>query len=102
MTPDDTAAEEAVKAFESKFKSKTGHKWSGNQSSYPGGAAGKYTVIYESFKGGQEKKLEAAVQSGSVLQAPKYAEPEVGAIFKHFLNETAASARQTDGRACRR
>jgi len=43
---------------------------------------------------GQEKKLEAAVQSGSVLQAPKFAEPKVAVKFKHFERDSSQRERE--------
>eukprot|EP01052_Picozoa_sp_SAG31_P008711 SAG31_NODE_443_length_15645_cov_51.693169_10_plen_168_part_00 len=50
----------AIKLFEAKFKSKTGHKWAGAKESYPGGAAKKYTVIVEKHSNESAAKLEAA------------------------------------------
>ena len=80
-------AASAVKSFEKKFKSKTGHTWQGNQAHYPAPAKkDRYTVIFENFGSDklQSSKLAAAGLGGD--QTKTFAPPETTGVLADFVH----------------
>jgi len=93
-------AASAVKSFEKKFKSKTGHTWQGNQAPYPAPTKkDTYTVIFEKFGGGdQSSKLAEAGLGGAEIKNFAPAETTgVLADFVHMVTDNDMFASQLKG-----
>jgi len=84
--PSDAAT--AIKAFEKKFKDKSGHAWTGNQGSYPGGKKGKYSVIFENYEGSDQsaKLAGAGIGAAAEEEAPvTYLPPKIKGELATFV-----------------
>merc|ERR1711959_635721 len=95
-----TSKADAMKAFEKKFKDKTGHNWDGGGATYPA-KGGKYTVIFESHdeSNSQAEKLQKVQEDNPVV---KYAAPKTKGALADFVklvtsNDMFAEQLQTLG-----